>query len=194
MAIDSTLWAPRHTSRVFDFDALPELVTDCMKVLRQLQRRLKFNTIAVSGHSGLIIGALVAQKLKMPLLAIRKDGDKCLDTRKVNGTRLKDCRYLVLDDLVETGATFRRIVTEIDKAHKAENRDRKRGRQRSLGTLDELDPDFDEPLPAPKCVGALLFESLEHYEPRTEWPDPLNEDKTISLFHLGYLTRHGGLL
>jgi hypothetical protein len=194
MATDSsTLWAPRHTTRVFDYEALPGLVDDSMKVLRQLKRRLKFNTIAVSGHSGLILGALVAQKLKMPLLAVRKPGDTCLDTRKVNGTRLKNCRYLVLDDLIDTGSTFKRIVTEIDNAFKAETRDRKRSKPLP-NTLDELDPDYGEPLPRPKCVGALLFESLEHWETRTEHEDPLDVTKTISLFHLGPLTKHGGLL
>jgi len=78
---ESTLWAPNHTTRVFDVEALPELVHDTVKWLKKLQKRLKFNTIAVSGHSGLILGALVAAKLKMPLLAVRKPDDKALDNR-----------------------------------------------------------------------------------------------------------------
>lgn len=185
---ESLLWAPNHTSKVFDIDALPGLLHDTMKQLRKLKKRLQFNTIAVSGHSGLVLGALVAQKLKMPLLAVRKGNDPALDGRRVNGTRLKDCRYLVLDDLIDTGATFKRIVREIDKMARADNSDRNR-LPASLHLPDERDP-----LPLPKCVGVLLFQSLEHHEPRTEYPDPLDDAKTISIFHLGYLTKHGGLL
>lgn len=204
------LWAPGHTSKVFDMDALPTLARDTVHWLRKLKKRLGFNTIAVSGHSGLILGALVAERLKMPLLAVRKADDKqCVDGHRVNGTRLADCRYIVLDDLIDSGATLKRIVTEIEAAAKKENDWRYRDAMSSLyydeyryiqksACMTEEQALEHAPIPHPRCVGVFLFSThnKDHY--REEYPHPLRKDEfdpaTLSVFHLSYLTRHGGLL
>lgn len=78
----------------------------------------RFDTIAVSGVSGLGIGSVVAYILKKNLAVVRKSTKDCRSIYKVESSNnLK--RYIIVDDLIETGKTIRRIKTTITKDCKA---------------------------------------------------------------------------
>lgn len=185
---DRVLWAPSHTSKVFNVEELPKLVKQALPVLRKLRRRIKFNTLAVSGHSGIVLATLLCAKLKMPLLAVRKDGDNmCADDCRVNGTRLKDCRYLIIDDLISSGTTLRRILFRIDEQAKKEN---KRRADRRAAVYVDPDEDLAE-IPHPKCVGVLLYDTY-HGRPGREDHDVMSAGvpglETVTVYHLNALT------
>ena len=190
-----TLWAPSHTSKVFDPVKLPALVKQTLPILRKLRRRLKFNTLAVSGHSGIVLATLLAAKLKMPLLAVRKDGDnECADSCRVNGTRLRECRYLILDDLISSGRTVKRILFRIDEAARKENECRAKRAE-----YPYLSPEEDvTQLPQPQCVGVLLYDTWEGRDGYREDKDVSGAGvpglTTITVWHLNSLTRNPGLL
>ena len=193
-ATDRTLWAPSHTSRVVDVEKLPLLLKKALPVLRKLRRRLKFNTLAVSGHSGIVLATLLAAKLKMPLLAVRKDGDnECADSCRVNGTRLKDCRYLIVDDLISSGRTVKRILFRIDEAAKKENEWRKK---RAEAPYADPEEDLGQ-IPHPKCVGILLYDTSS-YDPGREEKDFTHAGVPgigmVTVYRLNSLTAGSGLL
>ena len=75
--------------------------------------RLTFDSIACSGISGLLFAPPVARKLKKSLIIVRKrKGDH--SHTLVEGDRAVKS-YIILDDLVSTGATIERIIHRIEE-------------------------------------------------------------------------------
>lgn len=108
--------APSHTREVFDPERRKRLVGDLLYALRKLRRATGFNAIAASGHSGLVLGSILSFKLDVPLLAVRrsaKESDN--DGSALNGYYYYDepLKYVVVDDLIASGATMARIFRTI---------------------------------------------------------------------------------
>lgn len=100
-------------------DAFPPLRTHtvdwCCRKIRHLMKSRCVNTIVVRGMSGLLIGTIVAEKLKLGIACIRKpEKNHYGNTRNV----LEGCynvkNYVIIDDLVSTGATLRVIDNTIN--------------------------------------------------------------------------------
>lgn len=142
----NNVWAPGHTSNIFDPIKLKILTKYTVAVTRHLKKILDFNTLAVCGHSGIVLGTLVSTKLKMPLLVVRKDGDQAHDDLKVNGYRSEECKYLILDDLISSGNTIRHVLRQI-----YETAQRKNDMARAAG---------HNPWSLPTPAGILLYESF----------------------------------
>ena len=73
-----------------------------------------FDAIAVSGVSGMLIGVPVADMLDKPLIVVRKEHNThsdCLVEGSIEG------RYLIVDDLINTGETINTIVASIHNHH-----------------------------------------------------------------------------
>ena len=82
------------------------------KSARFLQEKgLDFDTIAVQGVSGLIVGSPLAMALDKKIMVVRKQGDKthCTDVMGFG----KNQKILMIDDCVETGATVINMVSKI---------------------------------------------------------------------------------
>ena len=79
------------------------------KAVRRLRKQhiVKFDAIIISGASGLLIGPEVARRLNVGLAIIRKK------TERAHGNPIEFSNYaqhfLVLDDIVSEGKTFRFI-------------------------------------------------------------------------------------
>lgn len=140
---EGRLWAPSHTQQVFDPRSFKKLVTNTAKALGILGKTLKFNCLAATGNSGNLLAGALSYKLGLPLLIVRKSGDECHDDLKVNGFRPDEAvRYLIIDDLVSSGATVRRIMEQIEKA----------------GQRERADETYRF-APVPECAGVLLYDS-----------------------------------
>lgn len=82
------------------------------------------DAIAVSGHSGLIVGSAVADRLGMDLIIVRRPGEKnstlpCHSSYLVEGHVKGAPRFIVLDDLICTGNTHSHILSSIHAANGA---------------------------------------------------------------------------
>jgi adenine/guanine phosphoribosyltransferase-like PRPP-binding protein len=75
-------------------------------------RNVKFDTIAVRGHSGMLVGAAMAAKTWSDLIIVRKDGEMSHSEEKVEGWG-KDQRILIVDDFIESGSTIDQIYESI---------------------------------------------------------------------------------
>lgn len=73
--------------------------------------RDEFDSIVVTGVSGLTIGAIIAHHFHKDLVVVRKDGEQAHSNYAVEGW--VGSRYIILDDLIATGATVRRIMQTI---------------------------------------------------------------------------------
>lgn len=104
---------PPHTRNVFDQKMLPAVVRGVIKQIKKLQA----DAIVVSGHSGLVVGSIVAYQMKIPLVAVRKLREKPKgDNNRVNCVLRKTVKkYVILDDLISDGDTVKNIIKEIKK-------------------------------------------------------------------------------
>lgn len=175
------VWAPSHTETIFSPGNFKELVKKTSKAVSKLKRRLKFQCLAATGNSGLLLAGAISYKLGMPLLIVRKPGDSCHDTLKVNGYRTNGtCRYLILDDLIASGDTVRRIVKEIDKASakEIEEEQTKRKTIESSWHPQYWPPKLD--IPVPQCVGILLYHQMDKDSwEYTNWEEEQGQAVTV---------------
>ena len=73
----------------------------------------KFDSIAFKGNSGSMVAPAVAVALGKAITLVRKaDGNH--SSRNVEG--LLNCRYIIVDDLIDTGSTVRSIQSDIRQA------------------------------------------------------------------------------
>lgn len=84
-----------------------------------LKSKFQLDAIAVSGMSGVVIGSVVAHKLGINLIVIRKRNERCHSVNKVEYVgRVKyyECRYVILDDFMSSGETVK-YMCEILQDH-----------------------------------------------------------------------------
>lgn len=76
----------------------------------------QFDALAFTGMSGALIAPLVAMRMDKPLIMVRKRGEQShAGSMYVEGD-YNARRYIIIDDLVASGDTARRIVHEISLA------------------------------------------------------------------------------
>lgn len=75
----------------------------------------EFDTIVVTGVSGLVFGVPLAQKMKKHIAIVRKDKDGTHSHKSIEATVKRDelGRWLFVDDLIDTGKTEKRVKAKI---------------------------------------------------------------------------------
>lgn len=102
-----------YSSNFGDLSDMALVATYTTKALRE--RAEEFDSIAVRGMSGALIGAIVSVRLKKPLVIVRKPGENPHGSEyAVNGANVGK-RVLFLDDFVSTGRTKRAVIEAIEK-------------------------------------------------------------------------------
>jgi adenine/guanine phosphoribosyltransferase-like PRPP-binding protein len=102
-------------------------LSDLESTVRAASARLRsvadtFDSIVVTGMSGVLVGAPLSLRLKKPLVVIRKDNDNTHQyDGRVGGTKLINLtnlgqRALFLDDFTSSGETRKRVVEKIREA------------------------------------------------------------------------------
>lgn len=126
-----------------------KMINNVVRVIKQhitAEPQLDFAAIAVSGVSGIVVGSIVASKLRKRLIVVRKHDDTSTHSYfHVEGLQVDISRtgkivnndYLILDDLIDTGTTAKYIIGSIAMCIK----------QHSMF-----------PMPAAQCVGIVLYE------------------------------------
>ncbi len=101
-------------------------LTDCLtgngltnvinNIVNGIERsKIQFDAIAFSGMSGAIVAPSVAMILNKPMMMVRKHLNDTHSIRLIEGIYQRDCRYIIVDDLVSTGSTIARIIFTIHK-------------------------------------------------------------------------------
>jgi adenine/guanine phosphoribosyltransferase-like PRPP-binding protein len=79
----------------------------------------EFDSIAVTGTSGLVVGSPISLALRKPLVIVRKPSDMdrmCIHSSEVENARRAGSRVLFLDDQVSTGASMARVGDALERA------------------------------------------------------------------------------
>ena len=85
---------------------------DAIRFARRAKDALGFDTVVVTGVSGTVMGGVIAHALGVALLVIRKDDDHSTHSwNRVEGSLGQ--RWAFLDDLIDSGATRRRVVAKV---------------------------------------------------------------------------------
>lgn len=76
---------------------------------------VEFDTIVVTGVSGLVFGVPLAQRMKKHIAIIRKDKDGTHSHKSIEATVKRDefGRWLFVDDLIDTGKTETRVKAKV---------------------------------------------------------------------------------
>jgi orotate phosphoribosyltransferase-like protein len=75
----------------------------------------EFDSIAFRGLSGALVAPLVCVLLNKWPIAVRKEHEKAHSSHVVEGFR--SARYIILDDLIDSGSTVDRIIYEMTEQH-----------------------------------------------------------------------------
>src|SRR5580693_2129643 len=96
-------------------------LSDLPTVVRQTADALaphagEFDSIAVQGTSGLLLGAPVALVMHKPLVIVRPDGDvRCWHSSEVENAANAGRNVLFLDDQISSGATLADVKRKLRK-------------------------------------------------------------------------------
>jgi adenine/guanine phosphoribosyltransferase-like PRPP-binding protein len=73
-----------------------------------------FDTIVVSGTSGLLIGPSVADKLDKKIIVVRKDNDNShIGSNFIIEGDISGKRYIIIDDVICSGNTVERMIKKV---------------------------------------------------------------------------------
>jgi adenine/guanine phosphoribosyltransferase-like PRPP-binding protein len=76
----------------------------------------EFDTIVVTGISGIAFGSILSFLLKKQLVIVRKGGERAHSSRKVesNITGKNIGKWVFVDDLIDTGKTLKRVKRSLE--------------------------------------------------------------------------------
>lgn len=106
--------APDHTKRVFDNYEMPKLA----RWAEEQVLDLKADGIVCCGHSGLVLAGAVSLLTRLPVVAVRKEGESTVASADPVSAVLRNGplqRWVWLDDLLASGGTLVRSVTTAHK-------------------------------------------------------------------------------
>jgi|SRR6185369_12794827 len=75
----------------------------------EMLKDVDFDTIAVRGTSGLMVGGALAARMKKDLIIVRKDTESAHSDNIVEGAGANQ-KILIVDDFIESGATMDDIL------------------------------------------------------------------------------------
>lgn len=134
-------------------EVLNRVAARIMHLLRL--KELKPDSIAVTGTSGVIMGAVVSALTGIPLIVVRKGTEKSHSSYRVEGFAKPFGTYIILDDLIATGDTMKYIQNSIN----------------------ERAPIDEAPIPM-ICLGVILYHGKDSepdwtpYGGRADWCEP----------------------
>jgi hypothetical protein len=143
--------SPSHTRPVFNPESFLDVVDKAAEKIEKIRVLYpEIEALAACGNSGVLLVGALAARLKMPVLVVRKKKDTNNDDRLVNGY-IGAKGYLIIDDVIDSGATVRHIITEIQDA------------------WERSDSDFIREGYAPRFIGALLYNHSAAPKPKPTW-------------------------
>ena len=110
-----------HAIWLHDLVNPKDLKIVCSTIAKQVKADRKnfgIDAIIVTGVSGNVIGGAISFLTGIPLIIVRKD-EKNHSGYEIEYAdsldRLENLRYIIIDDLIDTGSTIKRIQEKIDR-------------------------------------------------------------------------------
>lgn len=106
---------PSYTEKVFGRNFSSSVQRIATKVA-EIRERYPFDALAGSGNSAAPLLGALSFLTGIPFILVRKESDSCHDIREVNGY-IGCHQYLIIDDLISSGATVGRVISRITKEY-----------------------------------------------------------------------------
>lgn len=90
-------------------------IEETSEVIADMYSKNEFDAVAFMGSSGAALAFHLAAKYKIPLIYVRKSGEKSHGHAIESNSKKAVKRYLIVDDFVDSGKTIRTIVKKINK-------------------------------------------------------------------------------
>lgn len=98
---------------------ISDLAEHVNRAVSKLSKRLnEFDSIAVRGTSGLLVGSPVAMMLGKPLIVVRKPGESSHSSLDVEHIGPVGMRVLFLDDFISSGDTKDAVIEAVEGNHR----------------------------------------------------------------------------
>lgn len=95
-----------YLKKQFEIASLKKIVKDTVQAIHQ--SKIDFDTIAVTGISGITVGLPASLRLNKQITIIRKEGEKNHSWHKYEGL-YGEFRYIIVDDGIGSGNTVKSI-------------------------------------------------------------------------------------
>ena len=111
-----------YLQSIFDKGFRNKSINYVLKVLENIE----YDAIAFSGMSGALMASIIADRTGSGLIMVRKEMDVSHSTLFIESSshRKHTCKYVVIDDVISTGKTIKRIIWQVgsnsDLAYKSE--------------------------------------------------------------------------
>jgi hypothetical protein len=102
-----------YHSHLFDLPKFKRTIKRAVPKIRKFRKSHPFDAIAFCGFSGGPIAGILSHRLSIPLIAVRKKGEKYHGCNPIGLTGAD--RYIIIDDLIASGDTIRWIKASIAK-------------------------------------------------------------------------------
>lgn len=103
-----------YLSSIYSIDLYHKIIDDSYLVIKDLVKKGKIDSIAFTGTSGAAIAYPLSYKLKLPLICVRKTGEKSHYTGSTEGDA-EAKKYLIVDDFIQSGKTINNIIKKIKR-------------------------------------------------------------------------------
>ena len=134
-------------------------IADSKKFVRAARKALKdvdFDTIVVTGLSGMGAGSILAHSMGKNLFVIRKQGEQAHDWRPAFGAMGQ--KWIFIDDLLDSGSTYRKVQEHMANASKDDSFEMW---DSNKGAYITIKPEF---------VGAYYYVGMEWTKPKGWYP------------------------
>lgn len=108
-AADPPIVAPDYLEAPFTPRLREYMIKALIKAIKS--KFPKVSAIAARGNSGIPLASIIAHKLQLPLIAVRKNESRH-DTRTMTGY-VGEGTYVIVDDLISSGETIRAILDTV---------------------------------------------------------------------------------
>lgn len=104
-------------------DKLQKLLIRAGKKVMELKEQLGFTAVVFCGSSGSALGFYLAGTYGLPIIYVKKMSEKAHCSLEVTSTacNIHITKYLIVDDLIDSGDTVRHMVWAIDRKVKNDN-------------------------------------------------------------------------
>jgi adenine/guanine phosphoribosyltransferase-like PRPP-binding protein len=100
-----------YLSKVFSTKEFIKIIDKLALKIKDFDKKNHFDAIAFTGTSGSAVAYPLSYKLKIPLICIRKGRNSHYGEKYEGVCNIK--KYIIVDDLVNTGNTIKKIQREI---------------------------------------------------------------------------------
>ena len=104
-----------YMKNVFNPDTFPRIIDSAFKTAEKIRNKHPYDSIAFCGMSGCAMAFILAHKMGLPMLCVRKQETKSHFTNggKFVEGNLSAEKYLIIDDFMAVGDTVRYIIKSI---------------------------------------------------------------------------------